>query len=586
MKKNNAKRVLISLLLTGLVTSFSCLAKANWRSSTEEISAVKKPNIIWITCEDISPYIECYGDELVKTPNIDQLAKEGVKFNAAYTTAGVCAPSRSAIVTGMYQTSIGTMHMRTSALKKVSMGEGVPNYNAVIPGEVKCFPEYLRRAGYYTSNNQKTDYQFEAPVTVWDDCSAAASYKNRPEEKPFFSVFNIAITHESQIFHPKRTEAYRVNPEDIKLPAFYMDTKTVRADMARLFTNIEIMDDQVGEIIQQLKNDGLYDDSYIFFYSDHGGALPWMKREVLERGIHIPLVIKYPKGKHAGGENNDLVSSVDFAPTVLSLAGIEIPDYMQGQAFLGGQKSATKRKYVFAARDRMDARYDRVRVVRDGQFEYLYNYMPEKPYYQDINYRLNIPMMKEIIEMKEAGTITNPYLASWFEPKPKEELYDVKNDPDQLHNLAGDSAYAEKLNELRTEFWKWTMKVGDMGALPEKEMVYAWWNGQQEAPTTAEPIVQMTSEGAIISCSTDGASIGYKVIKSDEEDVKIKEIVKSWCFGPLFGSVQNGQTIEVDSPWQVYNGQPVNLDKGDKLIVNAMRIGYQPTIKEFENLVK
>jgi N-sulfoglucosamine sulfohydrolase len=571
----------ISLFLLSIATGLSCLGQSHGNAGLEVVPQVNTPNIIWITCEDISPYIECYGNKLVKTPNIGRLSKEGVKFNAAYTTAGVCAPSRSSIITGMYQTSIGTMHMRTSARKAISMGEGVLNHSAVIPAKVKCFPEYLREEGYYTTNNEKTDYQFEAPVTVWDDCSAAASYENRPEGKPFFSIFNLAITHESQLFG--RHEAFRVNPDSVDIPPFYMDTKTVRDDMARLFTNIEIMDEQVGEIIRQLKEDGLYDNSYIFFYSDHGGTLPWMKREVLERGIHIPMIVKFPHGLYAGTENNDLISSVDFAPTVLSLAGIEIPDYIQGQAFLGEQKSETKRKYVFAARDRMDARYDRVRAVRDREFEYLYNYMPEKPYYQDINYRLNIPMMKEIIAMKEAGTITNPYLKSWFDTKPQEELYNVENDPDQLHNLAFEPAYQDKLQEMRTAFWQWTMKVGDMGAIPEKEMVKAWWNGEDEAPRTAVPTVVMTPEGTLISCSTDGASIGYKVLKADAGDPKIKEAVRTWCFGWVWGKYKSGDTIEVDSPWHVYTGKPVQLDKGDRLIVNAMRIGYRPAEKEFKN---
>ena len=569
----------ISLFLLSMLTGGCFCCQATEGAGPKEDLQAERPNIVWITCEDISPYIECYGDKLVKTPNIDELSKDGVKFNAVYTTAGVCAPSRSSIITGMYQTSIGTMHMRTSALKPVSMGEGVPNYSAVIPAHVKCFPEYLRKAGYYTTNNEKTDYQFKAPVTVWDDCSAAASYENRPEDKPFFSIFNLAVTHESQIF--SRNEPFRVNPDSIDIPPFYMDTKTVRNDMVRLFTNIEIMDDQVGEIIRQLKEDGLYDNSYIFFYSDHGGALPWMKREVLERGIHIPMVVKFPGKLHAGTENNNLISSIDFAPTVLSLAGVQIPDYIQGQAFLGKQKSETKRKYIFAARDRMDARYDRVRAVHDKKFEYLFNYMPEKPYYQDINYRLNIPMMKEIMTMKEAGKITNPYLKSWFDTKPKEELYDVENDPDQLHNLAQDPAYQDKLQEMRTAFWQWTMEVGDMGAIPEKEMVKAWWNGANEAPKTAEPTIEMTADGALISCATDGASIAYKVLKPGTQDQKIEEVVKTWCFGWIRGKYKSGDIIKVDSPWQVYTGKAVPLNKGDKLIVNAMRIGYQPAEKEF-----
>lgn len=360
-------------------------------------AAQQKPNILWITCEDISPYIGAYGDKVVKTPNIDRLAKEGVRYTSVYTTAGVCAPSRSAIITGMYQTSVGTQHMRTlsaggASAKKDSL---IAPYSVVIPDYVKCFPEYLRKAGYYCTNNKKQDYQFIAPVTVWDENSTMASYRNRPLGKPFFSIFNFGITHESQLFG--RKDSLLVKEEAVNVPPIYPDTKTVRHDIARLLTNIQRMDEEVGELLTQLKDDGLYDSTIIFFYSDHGGALPWMKREVLERGTHIPFIIRFPGRKNGGTTNNNLINGVDFAPTVLSLAGINIPSHLQGKAFLGSQKAAVPRKYVFAARDRMDERYDRVRRVRDKRFEYLYNYMPELPYYQDISYRLQVPMMKEFV---------------------------------------------------------------------------------------------------------------------------------------------------------------------------------------------
>jgi N-sulfoglucosamine sulfohydrolase len=353
-----------------------CLIAGAWVATQpvpDRQQPVGRPNIIWITCEDISPYIGAYGDRQVKTPNLDQLAREGVRYTHVYTTAGVCAPSRSAIITGMYQQSIGTQHMRTAGDPKY---QPVPPYSAVIPDYVKCFPEYLRKAGYYCTNNEKQDYQFTPPVTVWDENGPAASFRNRPREKPFFAVFNFMITHESQLFG--RQDSLLVDGSRLTVPPIYPDTKTVRHDMARMLTNIERMDSQVGELIQQLKEDGLYDNTVIFFYSDHGGTLPWMKREVLERGTHIPLIVRFPGATNAGTVDTGLISAVDFAPAVLSLAGVPIPAYMQGQAFLGPQKTKTPRQYVFAARDRMDTEYDRVRMVRDKQFRYLYNYMPGK----------------------------------------------------------------------------------------------------------------------------------------------------------------------------------------------------------------
>jgi arylsulfatase A-like enzyme len=540
----------------------------------------QKPNILWITCEDISPLISAYGDQVVKTPNIDQLAKEGVRYTHAYTTAGVCAPSRSAIITGMYQTSIGAQHMRTLTPPQMARFMPVPAYSVVIPDYVKCFPEYLRKAGYYCTNNEKQDYQFVAPVTVWDENGPAASYRNRPADKPFFSVFNFMITHESQLF--SRKDSLLVNPDNVTVPSYYPDTKTVRHDMARLFTNIEMMDRQVGELIRMLKEDGLYDNTIIFFYSDHGGALPRMKREVLERGTHIPFIIRFPGAKMGGATNKELISAVDFAPTVLSLAGVKIPSHMQGQAFLGTQKVKTPRKYVFAARDRMDTEYDRVRMVRDGRYRYLYNYMPDQPYYQKIEYRLSIPMMQEILKLKEEGKL-NAAQMSWFKTKPVEELYDVEVDPFELNNLADDPKYKAKLLELRTAFQKWTKAVGDMGSMPEKEMVKQMWNDGDEPPATEMPQVIQTSGGVKLTCNTKGASIGYRVVKGSEKEQSQLHTVTSWDMIIMTNAKKNGDKIAAAPVWQVYNGETIQLAKGETLQVNAMRIGYKPAIIDYRD---
>lgn len=529
-----------------------------------------KPNILWITCEDISPFIACYGDKVVKTPNIDQLAKEGVRYTNVYTTAGVCAPSRSAIITGMYQTSIGTQHMRTSGDPKY---QPVPSYAAVIPDYVKCFPEYLRMNGYYCTNNEKQDYQFTPPVTVWDENGAAASFRNRPEDKPFFAVFNFMITHESQLYMREK-DSLLVDPNVVTVPPFYPDTKTVRKGIARNYSNIELMDKQVGELIKMLKDDGLYENTIIFFYSDHGGALPWMKREVLERGIHIPFVIRFPQMKNAGTINDDMISAVDFAPTVLSLAGVTIPSYMQGQAFLGTQAAKQKRKYVFAARDRMDTEYDRVRAVRDEQYEYIYNYEPEKPYYQAIEFRMSIPMMKEIMSLHNEGKLDS-IPESWFKSKPVDELYDVKNDPNQLHNLVNDPTYAAKLKELKAALKDWLTKVGDMSSKPEKDMIATWWNGKSEPPVTSEPVIAKSNSAVTITCATKGASIGYQVIKAGADTTSVMHKVTSWDMSTVLGRSTVKELLYA-TPWQVYNGEPIKLEQGDTLKVNAMRIGYKP----------
>jgi N-sulfoglucosamine sulfohydrolase len=543
----------------------------------------RRPNILFIVAEDISPLLGTYGTSEVRTPNLDQLAREGVRYTRAFQAAGVCATARAAVITGMYPTSIGAQHMRTtgssvSASGARTMPADVVPYSVVLPERVRAFPEYLRKAGYYASNNHKTDYQFVPPVTVWDDSGPTASYRNRSRGQPFFSVFNFFVTHESQV--AQRTDRLRVDPARITVPPIYPDTPEVRQDIARLYTNIETMDDQVGELIAILKADGVYDSTVIVFYSDNGGSLPWMKREILDRGAHVPLIVRLSGGERAGETDGALVSGVDLAPTVLSLAGVPIPEYMQGQAFLGQARAATPRRYVFAARDRMDTEYDRVRMVRDERFQYLRNYMPEKPYYQDIQYRLMLPMMKSILAARDEGRL-DAAQAAWFKTKPAEELYDIEQDPWELHNLAGDHEHGGKLVELRAALDEWTMAFGDMGATSEPEMVRRMWNGRNHPPITAMPDVMRDGNGVRLACATPGASIGYRMVRAGASPQPVTHVVQSWDAEVLTGRMKNGDIVVAPSPWNVYDGELISLDSGDTLYVNAMRIGYSPASIEF-----
>lgn len=511
--------------------------------------APKRPNILWITNEDMSPqHLGCYGGKVAKTPNIDQLAKEGVRYTNAFSTAGVCAPSRNTLITGMYQTSIGGHNMRNflpGSFNSPNFRSGAPfpSYSVLTPEDVKAFPEFLRKAGYYCTNNYKQDYQFEAPETVWDENSNTADWRGRKDKnQPFFSVINLEDTHEGQLF-ARDNMPLTVKPEDVELLPFYKDTPTMRKDVARHLSNIEDMDRKVGEIIKKLKEDGLYDNTIIFYYSDHGDCLPYVKREIYDRGLKVPFIIRYPNAKNAGTVTNEIVSFVDFAPTHLSLVNIPIPKYMQGQAFLGTQKAKTPRKYIFAARDRMDAKVDRVRAVSDGRFKYLKNYMPELPYYQDLNYRKQIKSMAELLKLRDEGQLSGLQM-HWFRPnKPIEELFDVKNDPFEVNNLANDPKYATKLKELREQHEAWTKKYGDLGELSEKEIRAKWWNGKEQAPKTEIPSIKLTGNQATIACQTAGASIGYKKHSSDKS-------------------------------WAVYSA-PVKLAQGDSLIVQAYRIGFE-----------
>lgn len=463
-----------------------------------------RPNILWITCEDITPTLGCYGDSAAFTPTLDQLAREGVRYTNAYSVAGVCAPSRHALITGMYPTSTGGHNMRTIS----NLVEDIPDYGTVLPPEVRCFSELLRADGYYCTNNQKTDYQFHAPVTAWDECDFDAHWRKRPPGKPFFSIINFITTHESRIW-TQRWEPLLIDEAKVPIPPYFPEHPTIRRDVARKYSNIAEMDRQVGIILEQLEADGLLDSTIIFFYSDHGGMLPREKRELYDTGLRVPLLIRFPGKAMAGKVTNELVSFVDFAPTVLSLAGVDVPDYIQGQAFLGPQKPDEPRSYIYGGRDRMDTEYDMVRAVRDKQYKYLRNYFPDLPFVQEIEYRKQIPMMQILYEYDEKGLFEGIQKLWWRKTKPLEELYNISEDPWELNNLAEDPAYAVKLEEMRNALKAWQETFGDKGFIPEKEMLKEMWGGETQ-PVTSAVEFNLENNLLIITCDTEGSSIAWR----------------------------------------------------------------------------
>ena len=436
------------------------------------VAMSEQPNIVWISCEDISPHLGCYGDPHAITPNLDKLAQEGTRYTNAFTTAGVCAPCRSAIITGMYQNSIGTHHMRC---------------NATLPTWLKPFPVYLREAGYYCTNNSKTDYQFSKPAKkeIWDICGAKGHWKNRPQKsQPFFAVFNFTGCHESGIASESKYKSVtedllpsqRQNPKELTtLPPYYPDTTITREDWKRNYELITAMDVWAGDLIQQLKDAGEYDNTIIIYWSDHGVGLPRAKRWLYDSGTHIPLIIRVPAKFQKSldisslATDNQLISAVDFAPTVLNIAGIDPPSYLQGRAFLGLHLSPP-RKFVYGARDRMDERYDIIRTVRGPQYRYIRNFEPLKPYYQYMNTPEKGATMQEI-RKKEASGQLDPVMALFSaHEKPVEELYDTHADPFEIHNLADDPAFSQRLSEMRHALSKWQNEIGDVGLIPEAEI--------------------------------------------------------------------------------------------------------------------
>jgi arylsulfatase A-like enzyme len=514
------------------------------------VEAQQRPNILWITCEDMSPHLGCYGDALVKTPHLDRLAEQGTRYTRMFSTAGVCAPSRAALITGMYQTATGTHHMRTQGQNIPNAPDkppGIINYSRVLAPEVKCFSEYLRQAGYYCTNNEKTDYQFEPPLTAWDESGRKAHWRNRPKaDQPFFSVVNLLVTHESQVWS-RAKQALEVDPTRVIVPPYYPDTPTVRQDIARFLSNVNEMDRQVGAILAELAADGLADNTIVFFFSDHGDGLPFVKREVTHRGLWVPFIVKNPFTK-AVGTDTLLHSFVDLAPTVLSLAGVPLPKHLQGQAFLGKQLSKLPRRYVFGARDRLDSEYDRVRSVFDGRYQYLKNFYPEKPYYMNVAFRLQQPMMAEMVQLKEQGKLNSQQMR-WFEPKEvPDELYDLEQDPHQFNNLANKPDYAAKLAELKQALEHWKQTYSDWGDVPEKEMIAQQWP-QGVQPTTQAPELRYRGRSVLLKSATAGASIAFKVIPK-------------------------GQT---ESPtWSLYT-KPIVVERGSIIKTLAIRIGYLPS---------
>lgn len=443
--------------------SFYCLAIICTTAS--ELYAKQRPNILWITCEDISPNLGCYGDTQAITPNLDRLAERGLLYSHAYAPAGVCAITRSAIISGMYSSSIGTQHMRSTAtLSKVT----------------QPFTIYLRRAGYFCTNQSKQDYNFKTPDDAWDiGKGSKAHWKHRKPGQPFFAVFNHVDTHESRIrgntrHKIKLTKSEQHDPARIKPPAYLPDTPLIRKDWARYLDLITMMDkSEIPARLNELEQAGVAEDTIIFFFSDHGAGLPRAKQFVYDAGMQVPLLVYIPpKWKHLlpakpGSTIDRFVNLLDCGPTVLSLAGINIPDHMQGKAFLGEQITPAP-EYIFGIRDRMDERYDMTRTVRSNRFKYHRNYMPYIPHFPWLTYMELLDTSKELRRLDAEKKLTGGHAFFMAKTKPVEELYDIQADPDELHNLADQPRYQKDLQQMRQVHIAWVKRTVDTGLIPEQ----------------------------------------------------------------------------------------------------------------------
>lgn len=538
---------------------------------------LKPPNILWISTHDINPDLGCYqgvwpGTEYAATPNLDRLAAEGARYDNAFASAPVCAPARSAIMTGCFPTAIGTMHMRTKA---------------VPPPEVRLLPEYFRQAGYYCTNNAFTDFQVATPPTTFDDCSSTAHWRNRPDQgTPFFAAFHGMATHESRIYLSEDAFAEttrnvppeaRHSPEEAPLPPYYPDNQVFRRAWARYSDLITEMDHWVGDILAQLEEDGLAESTMVVFWSDHGRGMPRAKRWPNEAGLREPLIVRWPGAIRPGTVRRELVHTMDLAPTMLAASGLAVPAHMHGKPLFDQNGAFTEEpnQYAFAGRDRMDEAEDTSRTVRDARYRYIRHYHPDRSAMEHIQYADHLDTWAEFrnlasLEAGQLGRGLKPDLLTDLQRsvvaagRPEEELYDVISDPQETVNLAGHADHAAALQRLRSALAGWQDHFGDLGLLPETALIEQWRPDGKLQPTAA-PDVSLTAEGFEARCSTPGASIGW-TLDSPGNGLQPPEPLDE-----VTGAPPNDRRR-----WNLYTG-PVEAPQGTEVWIGAWRLGFEPS---------
>ncbi len=440
------------LLLAALVSSFVICHSS--------FSAESAPNILWLTSEDHGPHMGCYGDTFATTPNIDAIAAKGMLFKHAWSNGPVCAAARTTMISGLYPASTGGEHMRSMV---------------ALPKGKKMYPEFLRESGHFCTNNSKEDYNLAKPEGVWDESSAKSHWKNRKAGQPFFAIFNETCSHESQL--RKRPHTAIHDPAKVRVPTYHPDTPEVRQDWAQYYDTVTEADASAGERLAELEAAGLAEETIVFYFADHGSGMSRNKRWPSNSGLQVPMVVYFPKKwQHlapkeysAGAKSDRLVSFVDLAPTLLSLIGVQPPEWMQGHAFAGKFQTELQ-PFVYGFRGRMDERYDTVRSVTDGRFVYVRNYMPHLSQGQHVAYQFETPSTRVWRKLYDAGKLTPEQSLFWQEPKAAEELYDLQSDPDEVHNLATKSDHAATLEKMRHAQEALALNIRDVGLLPEGDI--------------------------------------------------------------------------------------------------------------------
>ncbi len=519
-------------------------------------------NVIWISLEDTSPRFGCYGDTVARTPNIDRLAAEGTRFPNAFSPAPVCSPSRLAVITGRYATEQGGHHMRTTAYANYDASveaAGRTPYCAVPYAHVKCLTETLRSAGYFCTNNGKTDYNMPTPFAAWDRNRnngpwEETHWRARPDpEQPFFAVFNLESSHESCMW-PEKALPAQTHPADVEVPPFLVDTPETRAAIARQYDNIAYNDEFVGRILSELEEDGLAKNTVVFLWSDHGEGLPRAKRFLYDSGTRVPMIVRWPGKVLEGVTNERLVSLLDLPATTMSLLGFPLPADYSGAPFIG--PAERPREACFSHADRFDADYLKNRSVRTERYRYIRNYYDGRERYGHMDYRGRHDAMRAIRAAQIRGE-TTPAIDT---PFPPEELFDVVEDPHQMNNLAAVPAMQDVLLELRERLEQWQLRHDPYLNTPEAEIAQRFWPGGVQ-PDTLTPQVVLYDldclEGRVVDqdingpgpvllqlhCLTEGATVAYR-------------------FHP-------------EAPWTIYR-EALRLEAGDRSIeLCAERYGFK-----------
>lgn len=456
MINNSFRRVALLFALLFLLDGIG-------HAQTVNFDPKERPNILWIITEDICPELGCYNYPLVRTPNLDAFAKRGARYTNAFATGPVCSASRSAMITGMYQTSIGAHNHRSHRTDGYKL-----------PSPVQPITEYFRQAGYYTSNGSvtekgitgpgKTDYNFNTDKKIFD----GTDWKNRKEGQPFFAELMISVTHRGPVWKGVvQNHKLQINPDQVVLPAYYPNVPEAREDWATYLESIQLMDTYFGKIMQMLKEEGLTENTLVVFQSDHGRCMVRDKQFIYDGGLRIPLLVSWPGHIKEGQVIDDLISAIDVSATLMKVAGITLPAHIEGRPFMG--RGVKKRDFIIGARDRMDETVDMMRCVRTRQFKYIKNYLPDKPYMQPNKYKeTEYPVWNIMKEMYASGTLT-PAQAKFCAPtKPAEELYDIVADPDELINLAGSVKHKNTLQQMKGILENWVTTTGDKGQESEQ----------------------------------------------------------------------------------------------------------------------